>query len=875
MVSSRSLLFGALVVLVSASCVPDTTGTACNTSDDCPTGQHCGPTNRCVAGPPTGGGTGGGSDGGGGGTTGGGGGGTTGGGGGTTGGGGGTTGGGGGTTGGGGGTTGGGGGDDGGTGGGGGTTGGGGGTTGGGGGTTGGGGGTTGGGGGGMADTTPPEVQRATPTDLSMNVSVDTPIEIVFSEPMDTQSVIFLTSPTITFASQTWIAGNTVLTLTPNAPLQFARNYGFTITGRDVAGNSMMMYPFSFTTQSMPDMTPPSLIDSQPATGAMNVATTTGLVLTFNEPMNTNSVQVSLSPSATLGTPSWANNNTELSIAPAAALTAMTMYQVNVSGTDVAGNALGSSGRVTFTTAAPPDTTPPTLVMSTPTPDAGGVVNTTNLSLTFSESMNTSSLALVVNPPLDQGTPTWTNSDRTATFSMRALPWTDSTDYSIDISASDLAGNTTFNTLQFRIADPPDTVRPTVTATAPGSGDTGVPQNTTIEFNFSEPMNMMATEGALNIAPAATCTFTWNAQRTLMSCRPTLPLTFSTSYTVTLGTGAHDDANNTLMAPYVFSFTTAAMPDLTPPTITATAPAQNAIGVDRYTAGFPKFTPTPIAITFSESMSQAAAQGAFSITSPTGYNGGTFSWNRNTMIYTPPSAFAYNAQIQFRVLGGTGNGTATDLAGNKLAATYNGTFRMRRQSTTKFYSSGTVNSGSTSALDGYMWADIGCTNATVSSGSSIAVSGATSGSQAYRGYVTFDIGYLGTLANVNISAATLNMNQTGCNGNPFSSTFGGAIEAWHVNYGPTLTTLDCSLTNINSLQYTLSNSLTLGWKTVSVLAKVEDDFANLAARGNRSQFQLRTATLATSGTTSNYCSFGTFNQATANDPYLNITYDYD
>jgi hypothetical protein len=280
--------------------------------------------------------------------------------------------------------------------------------------------------------------------------------------------------------------------------------------------------------------------------------------------------------------------------------------------------------------------------------------------------------------------------------------------------------------------------------------------------------------------------------------------------------------------------------------------------------------PSSITVNFSEAMSQASVQGAFSITNPAGFNGGTFSWSGSgrTMTYTPPGYFAYGQQVNFTI--GTG---ATDLAGNALAAAYNSTFRIRRRTTGTF-----TNASGSAALDGYLTSTTGCGTITASVGSSIAVAGDATSNQVYRGFLTFSLAPLASLANVNIITATLNTTQVACStGSPFTSSFGSAIEAWHVNYGPSLEAADCSTANLGSRQYTLSTSTSLTLKTVSVTPAVEDDFTNRASRGNRSQFLIRTATIGTdSDGVADWCSQGTYNQSTAsNRPYLSITYEYD
>jgi hypothetical protein len=69
-----------------------------------------------------------------------------------------------------------------------------------------------------------------------------------------------------------------------------------------------------------------------------------------------------------------------------------------------------------FTTATPPDTTPPVLVSSRPAPDAGSVVVTERVELVFDEPMNRGALQVASQPFVDLGPATWSNGDRTASF---------------------------------------------------------------------------------------------------------------------------------------------------------------------------------------------------------------------------------------------------------------------------------------------------------------------------------------------------------------------------------------------------------------------------------------------------------------------------
>ena len=706
---------------------------------------------------------------------------------------------------------------------------------------------------------------QTTPVTASTSVSRATTIRFVFSEAMNTATVLYLFNPGITFASEVWSGGNTTLTLTPSTPLMLSQSYSVGVLGQDLAGNAMMpAYSYSFTTEAAADTMAPTIVTNVPDNNAMNVPVNNGLLITFSEPMNPTSVQVALTPTAPLTTASWANNNTELSIGPTASFAPSTLYGATITGADVAGNAM-TAVTIRFTTAAPPDMTPPSLASSMPATGATAVPLATSLSLTFSETMNTGSLVVDTTPTLVLPTPVWTNMDKVATFSVPMGGWPPSTTMVFQVDGRDLAGNPmTTATVSFTTTAPPDMTAPVVNSTSPFTASTGVPRNTTIEFNFSEPMNRVATEAAFSSVPAISYAFTWNTAGTLLVCNPSADLAGSTAYTVTLGTGARDLANITLVAASVITFTTAAVQDMTRPTVTSTAPRNNDVGVPRIVIGFPSSTATPIRVTFSESMSQASVQSAFSITSPSGFNGGTFSWNRDTMTYLPPAYFPYGQQVTFSI--GTG---AKDLAGNSLAATYTSTFRIRRRATGSF----TNNNG---ALDGYLTSTVTCLSVSVSANSTVAASGDNSSTNTYRGYLTFSLDPLASLQNVTVVGATLNTYQSYCGGNVFTTTFGSTIEAHHANYGASLDATDCFPVYLGGRRYTLSSSALVGSRSADVTSAVQDDFANRVVRSNRSQFQIRTSAIATDGdSTSDYCNQGTVNAAVSQRPFLSITYDYD
>ena len=89
---------------------------------------------------------------------------------------------------------------------------------------------------------------------------------------------------------------------------------------------------------------------------------------------------------------------------------------------------------------------------------------------------------------------------------------------------------------------------------------------------------------------------------------PASNLAGSTLFTATITTGAQDLAGNALASSYVWTFTTGAAPDTTPPTVSSTVPAASATGVA---------IGGNVTATFSEAMNTATITGTtFTLAGP-------------------------------------------------------------------------------------------------------------------------------------------------------------------------------------------------------------------------------------------------------------------
>lgn len=211
---------------------------------------------------------------------------------------------------------------------------------------------------------------------------------------------------------------------------------------------------------------------------------------------------------------------------------------------------------------------------------------------------------------------------------------------------------------------PSDVTAPTISASTPAVGATGVALSSTISVTFSESMYVTSvTTANLYLVQGTDCNAT-SITGTISTTNPNTTFTFpsgtltaNTQYSVCIKTGVEDVALNNLAADAVRSFTTIA-PDVTPPTISSTTPANAATGIA---------VGSTIAVTFSEAMSTgtvtaqtAAGACSGSVQVSTQANNfssciamtaaaPTFSGGNTIATFTPASALAASTVYLIRV----------------------------------------------------------------------------------------------------------------------------------------------------------------------------------------------------------------------------------
>ena len=204
---------------------------------------------------------------------------------------------------------------------------------------------------------------------------------------------------------------------------------------------------------------------------------------------------------------------------------------------------------------------------------------------------------------------------------------------------------------------------PTISSTSPVNNATDVAVNTAITATFSEAMDsstittstFLVNDGTSNIAGTVTYS------GTTATFIPTTTLDYETTHTGTITIGVKDLAGNALQSDYTWSFTPGSEPDTTPPTVSSTAPANNATFVA---------VNTTISATFSEAMDASSITTAtFLVNNGSSNIAGTLTYSGTTATFTPTTDLDYDTTYIGTITTG-----AKDLAGNPLEADYTWSF---------------------------------------------------------------------------------------------------------------------------------------------------------------------------------------------------------
>jgi hypothetical protein len=172
-----------------------------------------------------------------------------------------------------------------------------------------------------------------------------------------------------------------------------------------------------------------------------------------------------------------------------------------------------------------------------------------------------------------------------------------STKYRVHVASGvqDLAGNAQGSTAD---ADFTTVGRPAVVSVVPAIGAQSVPVDASIEITFDRPMEEQRVLASLTLQPDINYQASWTGS--LLTLKPTKPMEYGTTYTVTISDSAVD-TDGTKLAPFVTTFTTASVGLRS----LSLVPAPNVYGVSIH---------SQIAIAFDGPIDPSSVAGAFTIT---------------------------------------------------------------------------------------------------------------------------------------------------------------------------------------------------------------------------------------------------------------------
>jgi hypothetical protein len=542
-----------------------------------------------------------------------------------------------------------------------------------------------------VADLMPPTVTMVAPGPQSVGVPTNSRvITATFSKAMEPTSLnpssFTLACPATTPSVNgvvSYLASSQTATLTL-APASLPSNGQCTATitrsAKDMTGIPLASdFVWQFSTGSAPDTTAPAVTGTINANGATNVAVNTKIGAIFTEVMdplsiNVNTFTLKQGNSSIPGNISYSGVSAVFS--PTGNLAANTSYTATMTTgvTDLAGNSMVKDYVWSWTTAAAPDTTAPTVTGSTQANGVNNVPINTQVGVTFSEAMNplsvtqqSFSLKNAITGAVIAGVIHYSGVNAEFVPLSNLLP---ATPYTVTVKGGaggvqDLAGNamTTDFVINWTTASQAtaiDATAPVVTGTLNANGATNVAVNTKVAATFSEAMNPLTITTESFTLKKDGIPVQGSTSYTGVSAvfTPTGNLDFNTRYTATVLNQATDLAGNPMASNYEWSWTTGTAPDTIAPTVTASLHANGAIDVARN---------TQIGVSFSEAMNPLSVTNqTFLLTNATtgAPVSGVLSYAGVNAVFVPLSILDASTRYTVTVKGGAGG--VSDQAGNAM-----------------------------------------------------------------------------------------------------------------------------------------------------------------------------------------------------------------
>jgi hypothetical protein len=297
----------------------------------------------------------------------------------------------------------------------------------------------------------------------------------------------------------------------PLAPLTINTYYSIVVDNLyDSIGNKMTTVSSHFTTGSIStaDTTGPA-VTVTPANALNGVNVNTPIIFTFNEAVDPTTLDSGISITASNFSGELAGSFDQVgnivTFSPLIAFPGNTRINITISGVlDLAGNS-NSYRSSYFVSGIGSDNTAPTLLSITPTDGAMDVGANSPIVLTFSESLNQStvnsnSIGLFINGTIVKPAISYSGDSRTVTLTTN-LANSSLVTVLLSNDIKDLSGNRLADTVKvFTTATANDNTRPVIVTALPGNGTYNVLSKSNIILYSNEPLNTASLQAALHVS---------------------------------------------------------------------------------------------------------------------------------------------------------------------------------------------------------------------------------------------------------------------------------------------------------------------------------------------------------------------------------------
>ena len=321
------------------------------------------------------------------------------------------------------------------------------------------------------------------------------------------------------------------------------------------------------------------------------------------------------------------------------------------------------------------DTVAPTVESTSIADGARGVDIDTDISVTFSEAMNessinTSTFVVTTGSTTVSGSVSYDSRTLTATFNpSSSLSYSTAYTVTLDSAVEDLAENSLESdySWSFTSESAPDTTPPEVSGTSIPNGAADVAVSSIISATFSEELdsNSVSTSTVLlyDGYTQVSGTVSYNASTNTAVFTPYDSLSYDTAYTAQVTTGVCDVAGNYMSGTYSWSFITSDTPDTAPPTVVSTSIGNGAADINVDVA---------ISASFNEILnSGTVTESTFMLYSGSTQVNGTVTYDSgaSTATFTPSALLENGTYYTAELTTGI-----EDLAGNNLERRYSWSF---------------------------------------------------------------------------------------------------------------------------------------------------------------------------------------------------------